>query len=465
MSERTVPRRTRRWNGRAALCLLAGGLAGCASTSAKPAFRDVAADVERRSGHRLSWNKSGDQATLDDRRLDEAVRRLLAKPLTADGAVQIALVRNASLQAIYEELSIAQADLVQAGLLKNPVFTADITTAERDALSPNLILGVAQSFLDLLLIPARKKVAKGRLEEAKFRVGNAVLEHAAQVKIAYFAVVAAEQSVALRRTVAEAEQAATELATRQEAAGNVSELVMVSQRALSDQARADAERSEAELAVARERLTRLLGLWGNEALAWRTPGRLPDIPATDPGLADVEARAVSRRLDLAALRAQVHTLTYALDLSRNSRFTGMIDVGVNVARLKDGSIVVGPTAAIELPIFDRREATIARLEAELRTSIDMLQAQAVTARSEVREARDRVLHSRALVAWYRDHVLPTRERMVALSQQQYDAMLLGVYQLVSAKQNEFTAYREYIEAVRDYFTARAELDRAAGGPP
>ena len=192
-----------------------------------------------------------------------------------------------------------------------------------------------------------------------------------------------------------------------------------------------------------------------------------DLPLTDPPLADVEANAIAHRLDLSALREQVHTLMYALDLTKSSRFTGMIDVGVNVARLKDGTIAVGPTAALELPIFDRREATIARLEAELRRQRrHAAGAGTVTARSEVREASDRVLHARALVAWYRDHVIPDRERMVALSQQQYDAMLLGVYQLVSAKQNEFTAYRDYIEAVRDYFTARAELDRGPlGGRP
>ena len=41
-------------------------------------------------------------------------------------------------------------------------------------------------------------------------------------------------------------------------------------------------------------------------------------------------------------------------------------------------------------------------------------------------------------------------------------MLLGVYQLIFAKQGEFNVYREYIEALRDYWIARSDLERAVG---
>ena len=60
-------------------------------------------------------------------------------------------------------------------------------------------------------------------------------------------------------------------------------------------------------------------------------------------------------------------------------------------------------------------------------------------------------------------MVPLRERFVALSQEQYDAMLIGVYQLLQAKQAELDTYREYIEAVRDYWIAWTELERAVGG--
>jgi cobalt-zinc-cadmium efflux system outer membrane protein len=433
-------------------------VAGCASTSPAPAFRDVAGTAQHRTGHRLHWS----QATDDDKQVDEAVAQLLSQPLTVDGAVQVALLRNPEIKAAYEELSVAQADLVQAGLLRNPIFSAAMTTAERENISPNLILGITEPFLDALLIPAKKKVAASELDAAKFRVGNAVLDLAARVSRAYFVAVAAEQTLSLRRIIAEAEQASTELTQRQSEAGNVSDLTAASQRVVYDQARLDIVRAEAERASAREGLTRLMGLWGAE-VGWTTTDRLPEVPAQEPPLEHLESRAIAERLDLSAMRAEVQTLNYAVNLAKTSRWTGVIDIGVDVARLNSGTIVVGPRGSIELPIFDQRQATIARLEAQLRASEQLLAARAIEARSEVRDARNRVLYARQATARYKADVIPHREQVVALSQQQYNAMLLGVYQLIQAKQNEIASYREYIETVRDYWIAKTDLQRAVGG--
>jgi cobalt-zinc-cadmium efflux system outer membrane protein len=433
-------------------------LAGCASTNATPGFRDVATTVHQRTGHTARWN----HATPEDEDVDRAVRGLLDKPLSADGAVQVGLLRNPRLQATYEDLSIAQADVVQAGLLSNPVFSADITTAERDALDPNLIGGVTQSFLDLLLIPAKHTIAASQFDEVRYRVSDELLAFDAQVRGAYFVAVGAEHLLALRRAIADAERTSLELARRQREAGNVNDLALASERALSDQADIDVVDAQADALGARERLTRLMGLWGGEA-AWNALDRLPDLPAGEPALEHLESRAVGERLDLAALRQQVQTLHYAVNLAETSRWTGPIDLGVDVARLKNGSVVVGPRAAIELPVFDQRQATVARLEALSRAAEDMLAARAVEVRSEVRDARNRMLSARERVERFRTELIPTREQVVAYSQQQYDAMLLGVYQLIAAKQAETGAYRASIEALRDYWVARVELERAIGG--
>jgi cobalt-zinc-cadmium efflux system outer membrane protein len=433
-------------------------VAGCASTNAEPGFRDVAATVHQRTGLAARWNR----VTPEDKQVDEAVRKLLAQPLTADGAVQLGLLRNPKLQAMYEDLSVAQADVVQAGLLSNPVFSVDVTTAERENLSPNLIGGVTQSFLDLLLLPAKKTIAASQFDEAKYRVSDQLLAFDAQVRTGYYVVVGAENELALRRTIADGEGASYELTRRQREAGNISDLTVASERALSEQASLDVVSAEADLASARERLTRLMGLWGRE-VAWRALDRLPDLPGSDTPLEDLESRAVADRLDLSAMRQQVETLRYAASLARTSRWTGPIDIGADVARLKDGSIVVGPRASIELPLFDQRQATVARLEAQWRAAAQLREARAIEVRSEVREARARMLSARQRVDRYRGNLIPAREELVAFSQQQYDAMLLGVQQLIDAKKAETTAYRDCIEAVRDYWVARVDLERAIGG--
>jgi cobalt-zinc-cadmium efflux system outer membrane protein len=204
-------------------------------------------------------------------------------------------------------------------------------------------------------------------------------------------------------------------------------------------------------------------VWGART-QWKIAARLPELPDDEPPLEHLETRAIAQRLDLAALREEVQTLTYALRLVESSRWTGAFAVGADVARLRSTqTVAVGPRVDFELPLFDQRQAAIARLESQLRLSEARLQARAVEARSEVRSARDRVVLARRVAKHAKDVMIPLRERVVRLSQEQYDAMLIGVYQLLAAKQAEVTAYREYIEAVRDYWLARSDLERAVGG--
>jgi outer membrane protein, heavy metal efflux system len=152
-----------RWGRRAgalgALLLL---LTGCATFDQRAGFSDVSAAVEERSGKRVVWNLG----TELDAEAAEEVRRLLAGPLTADGAIQVALLNNRELQALYAELGVAQADVVQAGLLANPVFDGALFFPVAGG-PATLELSVATSFLDIFYRPLRTRVAAARFEEAK----------------------------------------------------------------------------------------------------------------------------------------------------------------------------------------------------------------------------------------------------------------------------------------------------------
>jgi cobalt-zinc-cadmium efflux system outer membrane protein len=446
---------------------LAAAELGCASTSAQPAFRDVAHDIQAKTGQKISWSAD----TPEDADAARAVKNLLAHELSVDGAVQIALLNNRTLQATFEELSLTQADLVQAGLLKNPTFTGRITTSEWDVLEPNIVGGVTQDFLDIAMMPARKKIAASQLEGAKKRVADAVLDLAAQVRAGFYVVQGAQQIVSMRRMIAEGSQASLDLSTRQHEAGNISDLTRATDRATFEQAKLDLVRSEADVVAARERLTTLMGTWGKEA-EWKVSDRLADVPKQEIPLERLESLAVSQRQDLAALRQEVWTLSYAASLARSTRWTPGVTVGADVARLRDaaassgtpriGRVAVAPSVALELPIFDQKRAVIARLDAEQRMSERRLEARAIEIRSEVRAVRNRVTVARQLAEYYRTVLIPLRESVVTLSEQEYEAMLLGVYQLLLAKQSEISAYREYIETVRDYWIARSDLERAVG---
>jgi cobalt-zinc-cadmium efflux system outer membrane protein len=60
-------------------------------------------------------------------------------------------------------------------------------------------------------------------------------------------------------------------------------------------------------------------------------------------------------------------------------------------------------------------------------------------------------------------VLPLRHRIVEQTQLEYNAMQVGVFPLLQAKQAEIDAGREYVEALQQYWLQHVELERAAGG--
>lgn len=431
---------------------------GCASTSPSDGFQDVSHRIEMQSGHHVMWDQGGD----DDAKVKAAIGTLLKSELSVDSAVQIALLNNPSLIATYEELSIAQADVVQAGLLENPVFSASYTASERDAISPPIILSLSRDFLDLLMIPARKKVAEAQREQAKLRLVAEILDLASRTRSAFFALQAAQQTAAMRLEIVEAGEAAVDLANHQHAAGNLSDFDLANEKANFAQFQLALAQSRLHASQARADLAKLLGVWG-PAMSFRVPDHLPELPHEEVALDHLESLAISQRADLAAATEQRRTLAYATNLAKTSRWTGMLNIGVEVARLKDGHIAVGPNASIELPIFDQRQAVVARLEAMERAATSTERAIAIDIRADVNAVRSRLVAARRTVEFYRETILPTRRNLSTLAQVQYDAMLLGVYQLLQIRQQEVGSMAEYLEALRDYWTARSDLERALGG--
>jgi cobalt-zinc-cadmium efflux system outer membrane protein len=221
-------------------------------------------------------------------------------------------------------------------------------------------------------------------------------------------------------------------------------------------------RSDADVVSAREALTRLLGLWGPDT-TYRITEKLPELPVEDVALEHLESLAIRRRLDLGAAHQEAQAVSDALAMTKNYRWLGATSVGAGYERAPEGFSLAGPNAGVEVPLFDQKQAFIARLEGQLRGALARETALAVAVRSEVRVARSRLMATRAVVERYAQVVFPLSQRVVALTQEQYNAMLLGTYQLLQAKQAEVTAYREFIEALRDYWVARADLERATGG--
>lgn len=433
-------------------------LAGCAQIPKTAGFPEVKEMVNERVDYQLHWN----QGTPEDAQVAQTIKDLLRAQLTMETAVQIALLNNRSLQATYEELGITQAAVVQAGLLRNPAFFSSARFPNRGPFGYNIEFEVVQDFLDLLMLPARKQLAAVQFEQAKLRVSNEVLRLVTEVQTAYFTLLGAKQVAAMRRAVAEAAEISVELAQRMYAAGNISDLELTNQRGLFEQARVEWAKAEAEVLAAREPMNSLLGLWGQD-IHWTIPERLPEVPSQEMPLEHLENLAIAQRLDLAAVQKEIETIGHALAITRKHRGITSVEMAVNSERDTDGTWLLGPNLRLELPIFHQGQPQIARLEAQLRQKEQERDALAVGIRAEVRALRDRLLTTRNMITHYRDVIIPLRERIVELTQQQYNFMLVGAFELIMAKQNEFDAYQAYLEAIRDYWILRATLQQAVGG--
>jgi cobalt-zinc-cadmium efflux system outer membrane protein len=429
---------------------------GCSTAPLEPDFAPVEQLVAERTGQRVHW----DQGRPEDEEARRAVLQLLGQPLTPDAAVQIALLRNAHLQATFEELSIAQADLVQAGALANPTLGIELRGPGRPALP--LEIHVIEDFMDVATRALRQRVAESEVDHARAEVTQAALELAADVRAAFIAVQAGQQVAELRATVVEATSASVDAAARLVEAGNLPEVDFDHERALDGQARLDRALAEAELLERRERLTTLLGVWGEDT-GWTIAERLPEPPATEVDAAGLETMGIEQRLDLEASRHAIETAARQLGLTDASALVPRLDAGVHSETEPDGVTTIGPSIDVPLPIFDTGRARVARAQAMLRKAQQEYRAQAVAIRSEVRAAVARMLAARTRVEYLRDVLLPLQTRLVEQTQMLYNGMQVGVFELLRSKQDEIDAGRDSLEALADYWQARTELERAVGG--
>ena len=435
------------------LVLSVGALAGCAHVDPNPAFRDLANTVQLRTGKRVQWNRG----TAADAQAQAAVASLLSRPLTADSAVQIALLNNRNLQATYEELGIAQADLVEAGLLKNPTFYF-----ERRLPGQAAELDLVQEFIDILLLPLRKRIAAAQFEAAKLRVGHEILTTATEVRAVFYEQQGDQQLVDLRKTVADTTERSAETALKMHDAGNLRDLDLASEQATHAQAKIDLAKAQASAVGSREKLNKLMGAFGTQT-TWTVVSRLPELPGSEVSMSRLESRAIEQRLDLAAAQQQLIAEARARGIAPAEAIFQRAEIGSHYEHEIEPRHSTGPSISVPIPIFNQGQPASARANAKMRQAEQRYLALAAEIRSDVRAARDKMLLARRQVEYFKSTALPMRTRVTEESQLQYNAMQITPFQLLQAKQEEVKTGTDSVEALRDYWVARAELEKAVGG--
>ncbi len=430
-------------------------LTGCSTFSKDGGLDAVSAMTNARTGQKVQFSKPGADSAAVDSKIDQ----LLSVPLTADSAVQIALLNNKGLQASFAQLGIAEADLVQAGWMSNPSFSFGRISGAHEV---EIERAVMFDILGLLTIPVRSKIEGRRFELAKLQAASDAVKLASDTRKAYFNALAAQQTASYSGQVRASAEASAELAKRMVQSGNFSKLTQAREQAFYADATAQLARSRHNATAAREQLVRLLGLWGENA-AIKLPERLPDLPIV-PGTSDkVESLAMEQRLDIQLAKSEAAMTARALGLSKATRFINVLEAGYTNSSTTGEPRANGYEIELQLPLFDWGGSRIAKAETTYMQSVHRTADAAIRARSQVREAYSAYRTSYDLARHYRDEVVPLRKKISEEMLLRYNGMLIGVFELLADARDQINSVNTSIEAQRDYWIAETELQAAING--
>src|ERR1700736_2066014 len=229
----------------------------------------------------------------DAERAQEAVRRLLRRTLTVDSAVQVALLSNRGLQASYNELALAEANMVQESLPPNPTFSIFRIAGNGALEAERQVVG---NILALSTLPFRSEIARQRFQQAQLRAAEETLRLAAEVRRTYFRAVAVNELVGLLTEAKSTAESTAQLALKLGETGALNKLDQAREQVFYAETTADLATLRQDATSSRERLIRLLGLWGGN-LDFRLPGKLPALPRRPLSLPGIEVDAVEHRID------------------------------------------------------------------------------------------------------------------------------------------------------------------------
>lgn len=430
-------------------------LTGCASFSQDGGMDVVSQLTKERTGQTVT------QARTDSERanMEKIVNDLLAKPLTPDSAVQIALLNNKGFQESLAEIGVAEADMVQAGRMRNPGLSFSRIHGSGEV---EIDRSIMFDLVGLLTIPLRTGIEQRRFEQAKLQAASQAVQLAGDTRRAYFNAIAAQQTAQYMQQVADAAEAGADLGRRMAKVGNWSKLDQAREQAFYADATAQLARARHNATAAREQLTRLLGLWGAQT-AFTLPERMPDLPKAPNEMDNIESQAMAQRLDVQMAKRDADTTARALGLTKATGFINVFDVGYLNKSQTGKPRENGYEISLELPLFDWGGARIAKAESQYMQSVHRTADIAIRARSEVRESYSAYRTAYDIAKHYRDEVVPLRKTISDEVLLRYNGMLASVFELLSDARDQVTNVNAAIEAQRDFWIAETDLQAAING--
>ncbi|GMV26730.1 MAG: hypothetical protein AMXMBFR58_27610 [Phycisphaerae bacterium] len=426
---------------------------GCASLDPTPDIQRASATVGERSGVAANWSEPWEASlTSWDGRA----------PLSVESAVAMALRNNREIRSQVEQIAASRADLVQAGLLPNPIVGLTLRFPF-DPVSGGTFIGaqVVQSFTALWLRDGKITAADARLNQTVLDVSDRALRLVADVRSTHARIVFGQRAVSLSdENLATIRRSIESLDAR--VRGGEGTTLDVN-RAKQQLAKAQADRVAVtrDLAKERRRMLELIG-FASEAAEWtaaESDGAGPGSPLNESA---AMALAGSQRLDVAATRSIVEAQRADLSVEEGSRLKDF-GLGADFERSESGEKSVGPVIEIGIPIFDTNKAQIARAGSLARAALAAYEATTHRAVREARVAWIELDSASRLVEQYRSTVLSLSEHNLTLAEASLKSGQADVTVLLEAQREVTDARARLNELEQAAALARIELEYAVGG--
>jgi outer membrane protein TolC len=448
---------------RAAVLLLATAtLAGCATVNIERSVAQTNEATNSFTNGALSLAQTSEQRSSSR----TAVDQLLAAPLNQDGAVRVALLNSANLQALLAQHWANSAMAAQSGRLPNPVLTLErVRTPSETEIGRLLAFGL----LDLLTLPQRYRTAQARIDQLQLQLSADVVGEVSEIRQAWVAAVAAQQSAGYAQQVFDSAEASAELARRMYTVGNFTKLQRARQQSFYADAATQLAAALHAATASREALVRKLGLSPTQAATLKLPERLPDIPSAAQSPVEVSQAATNERLDVRIAQASLQSAARAQGMTW---LTSLTDVEMGVVRntaieREDGhrTTAKGVELEIKLPLFDWGDAQRATMSAQTLAAANRFEAVTREANSHLREVYSAYRTSYDVAKHYRDEIVPLRKQIAEENVLRYNGMLIGVFELLADARDQVGSVIAAINAQQQFWMADAALRAAIIGKP
>lgn len=470
-----------------------GPVCGCATVDPHHDYEQTAGYIEDATGYRQVFDPQGEEIAA------QQTEDLLQNGITMDEAVQICLLNNPSLHALFMEIGMARADVVQSGLFTNPSLSLALQLPAGGGLA-NLEGGIASNIADLWQIPTRKKIAKRKLERTILDIARQAADLAFEARAAYFMTVGDRQLHDISRenlTIAK-ELLNLAVARQQAGAGNAIDVNLANSQVVE----AELLQASSRLAAANaaRRLATLLGMATEPDLLVLTEA-LPEVPTNEPDSEAIVRLAMASRLDLRAAEEDVAAAEANLQ-QQYIRIFPNLQIGISFERaerqrqsgrkllgdtarasIANGALtapeiqprserqrnrrkdfIIGPSLDLTLPIFDQNQAQIAKARYAYRQAVKTLEDMKLSATQGIRSAIDQVITNWRIVNLYRDRFIPLAESNLDLSREAYQAGRASFLSVLEAQRFFLDTRRKHVEVAELAAVAMTRMERTTGMP-